>query len=68
MGTKVESLNYTQHPKMLKANIAIAKQQKLKGVYWRGTDQEGELYLDETAKAGCLSTKANTSSWMLLLI
>ncbi len=38
--------------KMLKANIAIAKQQKLQGVYWRGTDQEGNLYRDEDAKAG----------------
>ena len=38
--------------KMLKANIAIAQQQKLKGVYWRGTDQEGDLYRDEEAKAG----------------
>ena len=38
--------------KMLKANIAIAQQQKLKGVYWRGTDQEGDLYRDEDAKAG----------------
>ena len=37
---------------MLKANIAIAQQQKLKGVYWRGTDQEGDLYRDEDAKAG----------------
>lgn len=43
--------------KMLKANIAIAKEQKLKGVYWRGTDQEGELYRDETAKAGWFTYK-----------
>ena len=42
---------------MLKANIAIAKQQKLKGVYWKGTDQEGELYRDETAKAGWYTYK-----------
>jgi len=38
--------------KMLKANIAIAQQQKLKGVYWRGTDQEGDLYRDNNAKSG----------------
>ena len=38
--------------KMLKANIAIAQQQKLKGVYWRGTDQEGDLYRDEDSKSG----------------
>ena len=42
---------------MLKANIAIAKQQKLKGVYWKGTDQEGDLYRDETAKAGWYTYK-----------
>ena len=38
--------------KMLRANIEIAKQQKLKGVYWRGTDQEGDLYRDKDAKSG----------------
>ena len=38
--------------KMLRANIEIAKQQKLKGVYWKGTDQEGDMYRDEDAKAG----------------
>ena len=43
--------------KKLKANIGIAKQQKLKGVYWKGTDQEGELYRDETAKAGWYTYK-----------
>ena len=29
--------------KMLKANIAIAQQQNLKGVYWKGTDVEGDM-------------------------
>ena len=38
--------------KMLRANIEIAKQQKLKGVYWKGTDQEGDMYRDEDAKSG----------------
>ena len=49
---KVESFEPTPTTlKMLKANIAIAKQQKLKGVYWRGTDQEGDLYRDEDSKS-----------------
>ena len=53
---------------MLKANIAIAKQQKLKGVYWRGTDQEGDLYRDEEAKAGWYTYKGvPPTQWMLLL-
>ena len=38
--------------KMLRANIAIAQQQKLKGIYWKGTDQEGDMYRDEDAKSG----------------
>ena len=55
---KVESFEPTPTTlKMLKANIAIAKQQKLKGVYWKGTDQEGDLYRDETAKAGWYTYK-----------
>ena len=43
--------------KMLKANIAIAKQQKLKGIYWKGTDQEGDLYRDEDAVSGWYTYK-----------
>lgn len=43
--------------KMLKANIEIAKQQKLKGIYWKGTDEEGELYRDEAAEAGWYTYK-----------
>jgi len=43
--------------KMLKANIAIAKQQKLKGVYWKGTDVVGSLYRDKTAEAGWYTYK-----------
>ena len=43
--------------KMLKANIEIAKQQKLKGVYWKGTDQEGDLYRDELATSGWYTYK-----------
>lgn len=43
--------------KMLKANIAIAQQQKLKGVYWKGTDVDGDMYRDETAPAGWYTYK-----------
>ena len=60
---KVESFEPTPTTlKMLKANIAIAKQQQLKGVYWRGTDQEGDLYRDETAKAGWFKYKGKYKS------
>jgi len=55
---KVESFEPTPTTlKMLKANIAIAKQQKLKGVYWKGTDVAGSLYRDETADAGWYTYK-----------
>lgn len=43
--------------KMLKANIEIAKSQNLKGIYWKGTDEQGELYRDETAEAGWYTYK-----------
>lgn len=43
--------------KMLKANIDIAKQQQLKGVYWKGTDIEGNLYRNEEAVAGWYTYK-----------
>ena len=43
--------------KMLKANIAIAQQQKLKGVYWKGTDVEGDMYRDEDAVSGWYTYK-----------
>jgi len=36
--------------KMLRANIDIAKKQNLKGVYWKGTDEEGSLYRDESSE------------------
>lgn len=43
--------------KMLKANIEIAKQQNLKGVYWKGTDEEGALYRDELTEGGWYTYK-----------
>jgi FkbM family methyltransferase len=46
---KVESFEPTPTTlKMLRANIEIAKQQNLKGIYWHGTDEVGNLYRDET--------------------
>lgn len=55
---KVESFEPTPTTlKMLKANIEIAKQQKLRGVYWKGTDEQGELYRDETAESGWYTYK-----------
>lgn len=45
--------------KMLKANIEIAKKQNLKGVYWQGTDEAGNLYRDENAKSGWFTYKGN---------
>ena len=37
---------------LLKANIAIAQQQKLKGVYWKGSVDHGDFYRDDSADAG----------------
>lgn len=52
--------------KMLKANIAIAQQQKLKGVYWKGTDIEGNMYRDENATAGWYTYKGIHQSMNLV--
>tara|TARA_B100000683_G_scaffold214690_1_gene209897 strand:+ start:595 stop:1641 length:1047 start_codon:yes stop_codon:yes gene_type:complete len=55
---KVESFEPTPTTlRMLKANIAIAKQQNLKGVYWKGTDIEGDLYRDQDAVSGWYTYK-----------
>lgn len=35
---------------MLKANIEIAKQSNLKGIYWVGTDETGAVHRDATAE------------------
>ena len=42
---------------MLKANIAIAQQQDLIGIYWKGTDEAGDVYRDEDATAGWYTYK-----------
>lgn len=43
--------------KMLKANIEIAKQQNLQGIYWKGTDEAGELFRDKTVESGWYTYK-----------
>lgn len=47
---------------MLEANIDIAKRQNLKGIYWRGSDVEGELYRDENSPAGWFRYKGEYCS------
>ena len=42
---------------MLKANIAIAAQQDLNGIYWKGTDEVGNVYRDKDATAGWYTYK-----------
>ena len=42
---------------MLRANIDIAKQQKLQGIYWKGSDTAGSLYRDSDATAGWYTYK-----------
>jgi FkbM family methyltransferase len=51
--------------KMLKANIAIAQQQDLKGVYWKGTDEVGSVYRDAQATAGWYTYKGTHQSMNL---
>jgi FkbM family methyltransferase len=55
---KVESFEPTPTTlKMLKANIEIAKRQNLHGIYWKGTDEQGELYRDATTESGWYTYK-----------
>ena len=37
---------------LLKANISIAQQQKLKGIYWQGTTNSGQFLRDDTVDTG----------------
>ena len=37
---------------LLKANILIAQQQKLKGIYWQGTTNSGNFHRDDTQEMG----------------
>ncbi len=52
--------------KMLRANIAIAQKQNLKGVYWKGTDVEGDMYRNQDAKAGWYTYKGIHQSMNLV--
>jgi FkbM family methyltransferase len=52
--------------KMLRANIAIAQKQNLKGVYWKGTDIDGDMYRDQDAKAGWYTYKGIHQSMNLV--
>ena len=51
---------------MLRANLIIAQQQDLKGVYWKGTDVEGDMYRDEDATAGWYTYKGVHQSMNLV--
>ena len=42
---------------MLKANIKIAEQSNLQGIYWEGTDEEGAVSRDPTASVGWFTWK-----------
>ena len=52
--------------KMLRANIAIAQKQNLKGVYWKGTDVEGDMYRDQDALSGWYTYKGIHQSMNLV--
>ena len=52
--------------KMLKANIEIAKRQDLKGIYWKGTDESGELYRDASAEGGWYTYKGEYQSMNII--
>jgi len=43
--------------KMLKANIEIAKRSRLKGIYWKGTDEVGSIHRDINAESGWFTWK-----------
>jgi FkbM family methyltransferase len=50
---KVESFEPTPTTLiLLKANIKIAQQQKLKGIYWQGTSNGGNFHRDDTQQVG----------------
>lgn len=43
--------------KMLKANIEIAKQQDLQGIYWKGTDEAGDFFRNKDIDSGWYTYK-----------
>ena len=44
---------------MLKANIAIAQQSNLQGIYWKGTDVAGAVHRDPTEQVGWFTWKGH---------
>ena len=67
MAENVESFEPTPTTlKMLRANIAIAQKQNLKGVYWKGTDVEGDMYRDQDALSGWYTYKGIHQSMNLV--
>ena len=47
---------------MLEANIEIAKRSNLHGIYWKGTDVEGEVYRDSNEQVGWFKWKGHAQS------
>lgn len=47
---------------MLKANIEIARRSNLKGIYWEGTDEEGQVTREPLADAGWFTWKGQYQS------
>jgi len=47
---------------LLKANIKIAQQQKLRGIYWKGTNNSGDFLRDDTIEAGWFRYKGRYQS------
>jgi len=50
---------------LLKANLAIAQQSNLSGIYWRGTDIDGAIFRDPNAEAGWYHYKGIAQSMNL---
>jgi hypothetical protein len=51
---------------MLKANIAIAQQSNLHGIYWKGTDVEGAVYRDPTEQVGWFTWKGQAQPMTII--
>jgi FkbM family methyltransferase len=47
---------------MLEANIEIAKRSNLHGIYWKGTDVEGEVHRDPDEQVGWFKWKGHAQS------
>ena len=47
---------------LLKANIKIAQQQRLRGIYWKGTNNSGDFFRDDAIEAGWFRHKGRYRS------